>query len=117
MPPRMRKPCAAAGCGALTTTRHCDKHKSLGWETHHAGRSKEQRGYGKDWQRLRLLILNRDKYLCQCCRREGIATHATDVDHVIAKAHGGTDIESNLEALCKPCHRSKTAHERLKSPG
>ncbi|MGQ7152682.1 HNH endonuclease, partial [Escherichia coli] len=28
--------------------------------------------------------------------------------------NGGTDDPHNLESLCKPCHRAKTAVERLK---
>ncbi|RWT91976.1 HNH endonuclease, partial [Raoultella ornithinolytica] len=36
------------------------------------------------------------------------------VDHIKAKAHGGTDDDSNLESLCWPCHRTKTGRERLK---
>ncbi|WP_299011173.1 HNH endonuclease [uncultured Shewanella sp.] len=115
MPPRTKKPCAAAGCGTATTNRYCDKHKGTSWENYHAGRSKAQRGYGKEWQKLRAVILQRDKHLCQHCRRNGIATTATDVDHIVAKAHGGTDNPSNLEALCRPCHKAKTAQERLKT--
>lgn len=48
------------------------------------------------------------------CRRAGIATRASTVDHILAKAHGGTDDDFNLEALCWPCHRTKTARERLR---
>jgi 5-methylcytosine-specific restriction endonuclease McrA len=29
-------------------------------------------------------------------------------DHVIPLSAGGTDDESNLQALCKPCHDRKT---------
>ncbi|EKQ0424849.1 HNH endonuclease, partial [Escherichia coli] len=28
--------------------------------------------------------------------------------------HGGTDSDSNLQSLCWPCHKAKTARERLK---
>ncbi|EFO3893059.1 HNH endonuclease, partial [Escherichia coli] len=28
--------------------------------------------------------------------------------------HGGTDADSNLQSLCWPCHKTKTARERLK---
>ncbi|WP_407047632.1 HNH endonuclease [Vibrio cholerae] len=38
-------------------------------------------------------------------------TAATDVDHIINKACGGTDAESNLQSLCKPCHKEKTRSE------
>ncbi len=55
----------------------------------------------------RARILQRDKYLCQNCRRHGIATKATSVDHIIPKAHGGTDDDSNLESLCWPAIERK----------
>ncbi|MCS0183928.1 HNH endonuclease [Vibrio alginolyticus] len=37
------------------------------------------------------------------------------MDHIIAREHGGTDEISNLEALCRSCHKAKTARERVKS--
>ncbi|WP_345945876.1 HNH endonuclease [Psychrobacter sp. Ps4] len=36
---------------------------------------------------------------------------ATDVDHIINKAKGGSDEPSNLQSLCRKCHLSKTANE------
>ncbi|ELV2160624.1 HNH endonuclease [Escherichia coli] len=39
---------------------------------------------------------------------------AKTVDHIIPKAHGGSDADSNLQSLCWPCHKAKTARERLK---
>jgi len=44
----------------------------------------------------------------------GVAKQASCVDHIKAKAHGGTDEDSNLESLCWSCHAAKTARERLK---
>jgi hypothetical protein len=31
--------------------------------------------------------------------------------------HGGTDALSNLQSICTPHHRSKTARERLQQKG
>jgi 5-methylcytosine-specific restriction protein A len=36
---------------------------------------------------------------------------ATQVDHIKAKAVGGTDEDNNLQPLCGPCHKAKTARE------
>lgn len=33
------------------------------------------------------------------------------VDHIMPKAHGGTDDPNNLETLCNTCHKAKTARE------
>jgi 5-methylcytosine-specific restriction endonuclease McrA len=70
-----------------------------------------QRGYGAEWRRLRAVILKRDEGLCQACLRAGRTTVATQVDHVIPKAAGGTDDPSNLRALCRPCHEEKSRRE------
>jgi len=113
MPPRTPRPCRHNGCTGLTNDRngYCEQHRNTKWEAHQGGRSSSQRGYGSAWQRLRKTIVARDKGLCQACRRDDRAVQGKDVDHIIAKANGGTDDPSNLELLCAPCHRSKTANE------
>lgn len=67
------------------------------------------------WRKLRAMVLERDRYLCLECLRNGLYVSATTVDHIIAKAHGGSDDLSNLQSLCEQCHRMKTARERLKN--
>ncbi|WP_318591161.1 HNH endonuclease, partial [Enterobacter kobei] len=52
-------------------------------------------------------------HLCQECLRNGRYTPAETVDHIKPKAHGGTDDLSNLESICRGCHKAKTARERL----
>lgn len=79
----------------------------MGW----ARTSRHARGYGTAWDKLRKRILTRDKYLCQACARKGRLTPANEVDHKKPKAKGGTDAEDNLEAICSPCHKAKTAAE------
>ena len=69
---------------------------------------------GRPWEIKRARIMKRDKYLCQNCRRDGIATKASSVDHIIPKAHGSTDDDFNLESLCWTCHSKKTATERTR---
>jgi len=70
--------------------------------------SRHERGYGREWTRLRKLILERDKHLCQPCLKTNRVTAATQVDHITPKAKGGTDAESNLQSICTPCHDAKT---------
>ncbi|EFO1861873.1 hypothetical protein DUZ28_23195 [Escherichia coli] len=52
--------------------------------------------------------------ILRVCLRAGVVREAKTVDHIIPKAHGGTDADSNLQSLCWPCHKAKTARERLK---
>ncbi|EMI7303329.1 HNH endonuclease [Vibrio parahaemolyticus] len=115
---RTPRACRHPHCPGLTIDRsgYCDKHRNTGWENHQGGRTRHQRGYGSEWDKLRRRILKRDKHLCQECLRGGRAVPACDVDHITAKKHGGLDEDSNLESLCRTCHRAKTARERLKQP-
>lgn len=73
-------------------------------------RSAHARGYGAAWQRLRLQVLKRDGYRCQCsdCKRSGRVRLAHAVDHIVPKAKGGTDELGNLQAINNECHRAKT---------
>lgn len=77
------------------------------------------RGYGWQWQQLRLRILQRDAYRCQLCKRAGRLTPARDVDHIVSKAEwlrvngslDGVDDPAQLQSLCKPCHDAKSETE------
>lgn len=116
MPALIPRACRKHGCAKTTTDRsgYCDAHRNHGWELHQQGQSRHERGYGSKWDVIRARILQRDRHLCQNCLRSGRPTASKTVDHIVPKAHGGTDDDTNLEALCWPCHRSKTAKERLK---
>jgi 5-methylcytosine-specific restriction protein A len=50
------------------------------------------------WARIRAAILRRDP----ACRRCGAPS--VTVNHIVARANGGTEHPSNLEGLCKACH-------------
>lgn len=45
----------------------------------------------------------------------GCLVAATEVDHVIPIAQGGTDDPNNLQSTCSACHRRKTQHEAAAS--
>jgi 5-methylcytosine-specific restriction protein A len=57
------------------------------------------------WQKLRTLVLTANPL----CQSQGCRRPATDVDHVVALAKGGTDDLDNLRAYCTSCHSKKTA--------
>lgn len=83
----------------------------------HSGKSRHERGYGTAWDRLREQVMQRDKRLCQpCLRKSNRPTVATQVDHIVPKARGGTDDLSNLQAICGPCHTAKTARDNGRRP-
>jgi len=59
--------------------------------------------------------MQRDRHLCQPCKRARLVTPATEVDHVIPEAEGGPTVASNLESTCHPCHQVKTQREALRA--
>ena len=59
---------------------------------------------GDRWNKTRGRVLARDNHTCTYCGRE-----ADTVDHILAKANGGTDEESNLVASCNECNGRKGA--------
>ena len=86
-----------------------------GWQGQRGDR--HQRGYGSTWTRIRADVLRRDGGRCCQCAREGRATPATEVDHIVPRCRGGTDVVANLEALCRECHAAKTAREAAAASG
>ena len=78
--------------------------------------TRQQRGYGAEWQRTRKAILLRDNYLCVPCTTNGRVTPATQVDHIKPKADGGTDEHTNLQSICTDCHKIKTAQDSGYTP-
>ena len=83
-----------------------------GWKH---GSSTTERGYGWAWQKLRKRILQRDKFLCQPCLKDhNRVTAAHAVDHIVAKANGGTDDPANLRAICEACHLDKSMADQGK---
>jgi 5-methylcytosine-specific restriction endonuclease McrA len=50
----------------------------------------------------------RDRYTCQICHGRRRARQL-DVDHIVEIAAGGAALEySNLQTVCRDCHRAKT---------
>lgn len=80
-----------------------------GWGVTTRG-TRKQRGYGWEWDQRRARILKSEP-LCRQCRKDGRAVVATTVDHIVPKHKGGGDEDTNLQPLCNPCHKAKTARE------
>ena len=58
-------------------------------------------------KRLRFKIFWRDGFRCRYC---GMTAESSplEVDHIIALANGGTDMEENLTTSCFACNRGKS---------
>jgi len=76
--------------------------------------SRHERGYGYAWTKLRASVMQRDRYLCQPCQRQGRTTIAKEVDHITPKAMDGDDDFDNLQAICTDCHKAKTKAEKTR---
>lgn len=81
------KPCIT--CGTPTRNPRCKAHTL-------------RNGSTRTWRTLRAAILYRDAYRCALCPRG-----ASEVDHVVPVADGGTDDPSNLRSLCHSCHATR----------
>ena len=109
-----KRPCTYPGCGVLVQgASRCEAHVARGtgsFKDPERG-TRQQRGYGAEWQRTRQRILVRDNGMCCPCMREGRVQQAQQVDHIVNKAEGGSDDDANLQSICVPCHRAKSDEE------
>jgi len=116
MPKRLKSLCRHKTCNATHRNANglCDKHQTQAsnWGKWSATKGNTtQRGYGREWELIKKQIKQRDNNLCQPCERTGRLTEAHAVDHIKPKSQGGTNAPSNLECICKACHKAKTAME------
>jgi 5-methylcytosine-specific restriction endonuclease McrA len=101
MTPGLARPCL--NCG--TPVRNASRCPTC------APTSTAGRGYGADWQQLRLLVLVRDGHRCHWCGQV-----ATTVDHVRPLAHGGARLDpGNLVAACLRCNSARGARTGRKA--
>jgi 5-methylcytosine-specific restriction protein A len=67
--------------------------------------------------RTRDQIMQRDFGICQACKRIGRIHPASEIDHITPLHLGGTDEQSNLQALCYKCHEAKSKAESTQNLG
>ena len=75
-----------------------------------------QREAGRPWQRKRERLF-RSEPLCRICGALGRVSLATEVDHVVPLAEGGSNDDANLQPICGDCHKAKTAEEIRRAGG
>ena len=63
-----------------------------------------------DWEKTRGEVLEEDP-TCYLCGLPG----STEVDHIVAVSEGGTEDRSNLAAVHKRCHATKTGREAARA--
>lgn len=105
MPIRPVKRCRVYGCPNPGTSRtgRCDMHEQM-----HRGvirPSARERGYDAEWERLARVFMARHP-MCQRCEKAGRKRAATIPHHIVpvSVAPELRLVETNLEALCAPCH-------------
>lgn len=115
MPSLPGSSCRVAGCvkkASQKTNGYCEEHKNEGWRKFQQSKQGEKRPYQSSvWKKKRQIIINRCMGLCEECERNGAVSFGVEVDHIVPVSQGGSDEISNLQLLCIPCHRRKTARE------
>lgn len=120
MPSAAPRPCRHPGCGALCHDGYCPAHKRVapGSFADRSRGTRQERGYDGEWDKKRKRIFERDHYLCQEHKRNGILKLVGDkpfsawCDHIVPKSEGGSDDDANLQTLCRSCHQDKTDAEK-----
>jgi 5-methylcytosine-specific restriction protein A len=87
-----------------------------GWSS--TTKSRQERGYGRDHERMRKIVLAEEP-LCRICLAMDPPRHtpSTIADHIVPKAEGGTDERENYQGACGPCHDAKTHEESARAQG
>lgn len=110
MPRKPKRPCSHPGCPELTEGRYCEQHEkqeNKRYEKYDRDPAVRRR-YGRAWKRIRDRYVSQHP-LCEECLKRGRLTKTEEVHHILPLSRGGTHAESNLMALCKPCHSKITA--------
>lgn len=64
-----------------------------------------QKGTNYGFENTKARVLNRDNYICQCCKGKH-KDSKLEVHHIVFRSQGGSDEESNLITLCHTCHKN-----------
>ncbi|MGJ7497476.1 HNH endonuclease [Variovorax sp. RT4R15] len=75
-----------------------------------AGATEMERG--RAWMAKRQRVALAHGYKCATCKRLWVPTR-DQIDHRIPREQGGSNNESNLQALCNECHKAKTDAEAV----
>jgi 5-methylcytosine-specific restriction protein A len=73
--------------------------------------SAAQRGYGADWRRISAKV-TANATACHWCGGPFTKDNPATADHIIPKARGGSDDESNLVPSCRRCNARRGGQMR-----
>lgn len=115
------RPCKKFHCPglAMPPQRYCEQHATLEpnrqRETDADRGNAYERGYDRDWQRVRETAMVRDKRTCVWCLLRDRVEEAKEVHHTqsVKKRPDLRLVLENLVSLCKPCHKEATAKELM----
>lgn len=115
MPPRAPKHCSQCMNVAEPGKRNCGECGNDRWPRE-KGRHKRMRT--PEVKSIRQVVMGNAKGLCEI-RYVGICRYrATDLDHKIPVAEGGSDLDiENYQAACGPCHDAKSSDEGHRAQG
>jgi 5-methylcytosine-specific restriction protein A len=106
MPTAPPRPCPT--CGAV----RCQQHRGrAGWVERPPV---VERWRGRKRQQARIRLFARQPF-CEPCEQAGRLTMATIRDHRVPLAEGGTEDETNEQAICYRCHVEKTHRESMRA--
>jgi 5-methylcytosine-specific restriction protein A len=115
MPQRAKRPCEQSGCSALVEFGYCEMHAKPAAQQRERWRgSAASRGYDAAWQRL-AAAHKRKHPLCADCLKQGRVTAVEEVDHIVPFKGKDDPLRldpKNLQSLCGPHHRAKTAQQK-----
>lgn len=66
--------------------------------------SEERELTAREWERLKLEVLKRDKYRCRRCDKRTRSRWDGTAHHIKPRREGGSNLLHNLIWLCHPCH-------------
>jgi 5-methylcytosine-specific restriction endonuclease McrA len=69
------------------------------------------------WEKTRAMVLANEPLCRPCMMACGKASVATEVDHIKARAFGGSNDMDNLMPICTDCHSIKSGMEAAKARG
>ena len=100
------KPCI--DCGTLVRgASRCASHQLvMNRRIEKARGTRQERGYGAEWMRLRAKALRAQPW-CGDCMTEGHPDNPLTGDHIVPLSAGGRNELSNVRILCRRCNSTR----------